>query len=231
MIDNKCNKLFAYEDLGEININNIDKFIKDHRISTGEFKNIYLGNTFDIIFGGEKKKIIIIGFDSMMNISTNKHHIICMPIDDFGCFYMNSKDISDKCDIISFTESDMFNVIIPKINKNLEDIFGNHLLTTKEVLENGKDSIGLYDCKSILLSEKEIFGKNIFSKEYKEDKSKQFPFFKFLKSYKMHMKLHTWLRNKEENIGIYHCYCKNNDCSRSCYLSSIHDVRPRFLIG
>lgn len=228
------NKRFVNKDLGVIDANNIDKFIKDHEIDTGKFKGVNVGNTFTISYDKKKKKIIIIGLDSMLGISTNEHHIVCMPIDDFGCFPIirrkpNVKD--DTFNFKAFAGSDMFNITLTEINKNLEIIFGKHLLVSRELLEDGNDSIKQYNCKSILLSEKEIFGKTISGKDYKEDKSEQLPFFKILENFLDKLLPCIWLRNKKKFSSVFYCYyCSDSFIHYDMEYHS-HYVKPRFLLG
>lgn len=230
------NKRFVNKDLGVIDANNIDKFIKDHEIDTGKFKGVNVGNTFTISYGKEWKKIIIIGLDSMLGISTNEHHIVCMPINDFGYSYMNSEDTTgistnNKSNLGAFAGSDMFNIVLPKINKKLEAVFGKHLLTSKEVLEDGDDSVGVYDCKAVLMSEKEVFGKPIYSKDHKKDKSKQLPIFKILENFCGKLWFWAWLRNKKDNRSVSFCLCDTDGDAYYYTASNVGSVRPRFLLG
>lgn len=232
----KDNNRFVNKHLGTIDIKNIDEFIKKHEIATGKFKGINVGNTFNIIYNGEEKRIIIIGLDSMYGISTNEHHIVCIPDGDFGYAYMNKEHTTgiseyNKSGLKSFAGSDMFNITLPKINDSLEKVFGGHLLTSKEVLEDGDDSVGIYECKALLLSEKEVFGKSIYSNDFKDDKSSQLPLFKILEHFWGRNWYWAWLRNKRKDSSTHFCLCDNFGCAYYNVAGYGGNVRPRFLIG
>ena len=232
----KDNNRFVNKYLGTINIENINEFVEKHEIVTGKFKEINVGNTFNILYNGEEKRIIIIGLDSMYGISTNEHHIVCIPDGDFGYTHMNKEHTTgisknNNSGLKSFAGSDMFNITLPKINNILEKVFGKHLLTSKEVLEDGDNTVGIYDCKALLLSEKEVFGKTIYSNDFEEDKSGQFLLFKILEHFWGKNWHWAWLRNKHKESSADFCYCSYNGSAGYGSAGHDSDVRPRFLIG
>lgn len=206
--------------MGFININNIDKFIEEHEVAAGTFKGLHVGNTFDILYDGVKKTIIIAGFDYKYKPG-KKHNILCIPLDDLCDAPIIKNEYSP------YAKSYMHTEAIPKINKKLENVFGDHLLSSEELLED-KNGLKKYICKAVLMSEGEVFGKAIYGND---DKSKQLPLFKILDKFWAKPWYWAWLRNQNKESSSNFCNCNNFGNASYGSASYVGGVRPRFLLG
>lgn len=216
------NEYFVNNHLGKINEDNIDKFIKYHKIDTGEFRDLHVGSTFNILYGGEEKTIMIAGFDFRYNNGTNKHHIVCIPISNgFYMKYTNEYNTHGP-----YAESYNHTKFIPLVNKELEKSFFDHLLSSTEILES-KDGLAPFKCQAVLMSETEIYGKAIYGEN---DMSHQLPLFKIMEHFAPTHFNYVWLRNSYHDLKHF-CYCGVHNEPYYSNAWDIQSVYPRFLIG
>lgn len=250
------NTFFRGKDLGTITADNIDSFITDHGISTGEFNDIYVGDYFTIPYDGSNKIIRIAGFDIYYNtgsVRLTSHHIVCVPDSNLTTAKMNSTNTTgvseneeNTSDYGGFLGSDMWNITLPIVNANLESVFGGHLLSHKEWLSSSVDSNAIssgfsswkgasnncqwVDCKAVLMSEVEVYGSRIFSSSGFDIgiAKSQLPLFSIEPRY-LNNNQWYWLRGVASST--YFCGC-NDLGNASCGSASIDvGVRPRFLVG
>ena len=65
------NGIYRGKDLGTITASNIETFFTNHKVSTGEFTDLYVGDTFVIQDGTYNKRYVIAGFDTEYNTGAN----------------------------------------------------------------------------------------------------------------------------------------------------------------
>jgi hypothetical protein len=227
------NEVMRGKYLGEVDINNIDKFITDHAINKGKFIDIYLGDYFTIKYKRKKEKIRIFGLDCMNNVGY--HHIICVPDNGLEIDVINNfstKSSKNGSALSGYAGSDVHNVTIDKINTNLKEVFGDHLLTSKEHLGDGSKNGGYYNCKAVLMSLKEVFGDGKYLNNVIEEQ-KRLPLFSILENFNIEGFKWFWLRDMDLFANYYFSDCIESGMIR--YNANIGwyvcDVRPRFILG
>lgn len=251
------NTIFRGKNLGTVTASNVDTFIADHGISTGAFTDLYVGDYFISSYAGSNKTFRIAGCDVFYNTgdtALNKHHVVIVP-DDYLCTAaMNSTNttgVSENEENTSgksaFLGSDMWNIVLPEVNTNLEAIFGGHLLTHRELLTNSMDPNAVckgnpswkgasnnwewVDCKAVLMSEAELYGCNVFQSSGYDTgiANRQLPLFSLEPKYINLSRLWFWLRDVASSVSFCHCIYRGSAHSR--HASCVNSVRPHFLLG
>ena len=156
------NGIFRGKDLGEIKSSNVDSFISNLAISTGEF-NVRLGDYFKITDGTHNSTWMVAGINNYYNkgSSTWGNHITLIPRDylyypqgttDHLC-PMNSTNTTgvsknpsnplynttqgnETAGYQAYYGSDMHQIYLPAIVGHLQQVLGNHLLKMYQLLSN-----------------------------------------------------------------------------------------------
>jgi hypothetical protein len=251
------NAIFRGKSLGTITASNIDTFISDHGISTGNFTDIYLGDYFTISYAGSNKTIRVAGFNVFKgcgDTSLSKNHIVCVPDGSLCTAAMNSTNTTgisandaNTSGKGAFLGSDMWNITLPTVNTNLEAVFGGHLLTHREILTNSIDANATscgnsgwkgasnnrewVDCRAVLMSEAEVYGTTVYSSSgYDTGIAKQqLPLFSVEPRFIHQDRTYYWLRDVASSS--YFCVCDDHGFAGCHYASFVYHVRPRFLLG
>ena len=156
----------------------VEQFLSDHGVSTGLFKDLYLGDYFVLQDGTYNKAWEIAGFDMFYNCgdtALTTHHLNLIPRNNLRTSKMN--DTNDTTG--GYYNSYMHKTVIPEVDTNMAKILGSHLLTrrawltdavNKDVDSNGgpgwtgaSSSGNWYSVKSVLMNEMNIWGAPICS--------------------------------------------------------------------
>ena len=156
----------------------VEQFLSDHGVSTGLFKDLYLGDYFVLRDGTYNKAWEIAGFDMFYNCGDTPlttHHLNLIPRNNLRTSKMN--DTNDTTG--GYYNSYMHKTVIPEVDTNMAKILGSHLLTrrawltdavNKDVDSNGgpgwtgaSSSGNWYSVKSVLMNEMNIWGAPIRS--------------------------------------------------------------------
>lgn len=156
----------------------VEQFLSDHGVSTGLFKDLYIGDYFKIQDGTYNVEWEIAGFDTYYqkgDTAFTNHHIALIPKTNLLTSKMN--DTNDTTG--GYYNSYMHQSVIPTIDTNLATILGNHLLARRALLSNamnkdltsgaGAGWMGSatgwdwYTVKSCLMSEVAVYGSKVFS--------------------------------------------------------------------
>lgn len=221
IIDN--NELVRNKYLGMVGIDNIDEFVKD-KIAGGRFNDIYLGDYFKVRYNGKENNFRIYGINS--DKGCDKAHLVIVPDYRLKVSKMSNSTGYGP----DFSDTIIYRNELPEIDKNLEDIFGDHILTIRVNILN-RCQTKEYEAKSMLMSEIEVFGFSRFSESCKScrDQESQLPLFKVLKEYRRKSVACIWLRDK----AGYQKYCFI-DAFGGNGSAGVHlefGILPRIIIG
>ena len=156
----------------------VEQFLSDHGVSTGLFKDLYLGDYFVLQDGTYNKAWEIAGFDMFYNCGDTPlttHHLNLIPRNNLRTSKMNNTNDTTG----GYYNSYMHKTVIPEVDTNMAKILGSHLLTrralltdavNKDVDSNGgpgwtgaSSSGNWYSVKSVLMNEMNIWGAPIRS--------------------------------------------------------------------
>lgn len=164
------NAFYRGKDLGTITSANIDEFITSHKINTGEFKDLGLGDYFKIEDGVHDTIWMIAGFDLYYNLGQNYalgHHIALIPRTYLNKMNGNSENCpmnstnttgvsknqnnplyettqgSETGGYQAYYGCDMNQIYLPAMAENLKNALGSHLLKTDWVVSNGMNLSGI----------------------------------------------------------------------------------------
>ena len=174
----------------------VEQFLSDHGVSTGLFKDLYIGDYFKIQDGTYNVEWEIAGFDTYYqkgDTAFTNHHIALIPKTNLLTSKMN--DTNDTTG--GYYNSYMHQSVIPTIDTNLATILGNHLLARRALLSNamnkdltsgaGAGWMGSttgwswYTVKSCLMSEVAVYGSKVFSSSFHDigEDCERLPIFQF----------------------------------------------------
>jgi len=235
------------------------EFLED--IYVGDFfdmgTTVTITNSEDSVVGS--RWVTIAGIDTLAGngntIDMLYHHLVLVPgkggldenegsVQHFGQHAMNTSNTTSG----GYAGSWMHTTGLPSIDTQLTAIFGDHLKTTKELLSNSIDSnaasaggAGLtgsannwdwYNCKSVLMSEVEVFGSTVFSSSGFDvgNAKTQLPLFRFSTKAMNNRSAWYWLKS----IASSSDYCSlNYDGFPFNFFASFAGckIRPRFVIA
>lgn len=247
LILNKSNRngIYRGKDLGTITTSNVETFFSNHKISTGEWQDLFLGDTFVIQDGTYNTRYMVSVFDPRYNkgdTALTKHHIGCIPVSYVKTARMNETNTT----VGGYYNSEMHQVTLPEIATQLRTVLGSHLLTHRCLLSNSisADALSMagagwkgasnnwawYDCDIVLLSEVEVYGSTVLSSSFYDtgEACQQLPIFKFIH----HSQLSRnwfWLRSVASSARF--CGANSHGDANSSYASSVGHVRPLILLG
>ena len=174
----------------------VQQFLNDHAVSTGLFKDLYIGDYFKIQDGTYNVEWEIAGFDTYLHKGDSDfvtHHLALIPKTNLTTSKMNATDDTTG----GYYNSYMHQSVIPTIDTNLATILGNHLLARRALLSNamnkdltsgaGAGWMGSatgwdwYTVKSCLMSEVAVYGSKVFSSSFYDvgEDCERLPIFQF----------------------------------------------------
>lgn len=194
----------------------VQQFLNDHAVSTGLFKDLYIGDYFKIQDGTYNVEWEIAGFDTYLHKGDSDfatHHLALIPKTNLTTSKMNDTDDTTG----GYANSYMHKTVIPAVDANLTKVLGNHLLSrrayltttvNKDIASNagagwkGASTAGdWFTVKSCLMSEVAVYGSTIFSSSFFDtaEDCERLPIFQF----KGHSYSRQWFWLKSVASGSY----------------------------
>ena len=192
----------------------VEQFLSDHAVSTGLFKDLYIGDYFKIQDGTYNVEWEIAGFDTYLHKGDSDfttHHLALIPKTNLTTSKMN--DTNDTAG--GYANSYMHKTVIPAVDANLTKVLGNHLLSrrayltttvNKDIASNAgagwkgaSTAGGWFTVKSCLMSEVAVYGSTIFSSSFFDtaEDCERLPIFQF----KGHSHTRQWFWLKDVASG------------------------------
>lgn len=229
------------------------------RIKPGTFKDLYVGDYFDVSitteYGGtEMVRLILAGFDIFWNngdIPFNKHHAVIIPKDCFKTpAKMNDKNVSTG----GYAGSKMHTTVLPIYAAAMQKALNNHIISHRELLTtevsttgNSNAGVGLTgyasnwewkDCLLRLMNEIQLYGSTVLSSSLYDigNANIQFPLFRLAPHLKIAGLGHNgsrtvqWLSDVVSAGAFAHCNYSGRTIL-SFASSGDYGVRPYFCIG
>ena len=223
------------------NVYTVDEICQ--RISAGTFKDLYVGDYFDIsittdLGGAETVRCILAGFDVFWNngdTAFTKHHAVIVPKD---CF--KTKSVMNDTNVTTggYVGSKMYKTVLP--------VYAAALQTALNTTGNSNAGAGITgyasnwewkDCLVKLMSEIQVYGSTVLSSSFYDTgcDNIQFPLFRLAPNLKVAGIGHNgsrwwyWLSAVVSAAAFAVCHIYGN----SSYDSAAGDggVRPYFCIG
>lgn len=188
------NGLYRGKNFGTITADNIDSFVTTHKIATGEFEDLFLGDYFLIQDGTYNKEWMIVEFDKDYgyykneNSKINTHRIVIMPRSNglLKSFMHNQENTT-----VGIGQTDLQQFLISEnFMTPFRNLLGNHVLNLRVQASN---NVGETDVIStltgttlgmILPSEMEFYGSarsSLPNAYLADDNAKHmFPVFRFI---------------------------------------------------
>lgn len=205
------NGIYRGKNLGTFSsISAVESFLTTHKVSSGVFEDLYLGDYFRLQDGTYNVEWEIAGFDTYYqkgDTAFTNHHIALIPKANLLTSKMNDTDDTTG----GYYNSYMHQSVIPTIDTNLATILGNHLLARRALLSDamnkdltsgaGAGWMGCttgwdwYTVKSCLMSEVAVYGSKVLSSSFHDigEDCERLPIFQFKgHSYTRHW---FWLRD------------------------------------
>lgn len=223
----------------------VEQFLSDHGVSTGIFKDLYIGDYFKIQDGTYNVEWEIAGFDTYLHKGDSvfaTHHLALIPKINLIQSKMNDTDDTTG----GYANSYIHKTVIPAVDANLTKVLGNHLLSrrarlttavNKDIASNAgagwkgaSTAGGWFTVKSCLMSEVAVYGSTIFSSSFCDtgEDCERLPIFQF-KGHS-YFKQWTWLRDvaSASNFAVA---TGNGEPTASSASSSGGGVRPLICVG
>lgn len=239
------NGIYRGKDLGTITSANIGTFLESHKVASGEFEDLFLGDYFTVQDGTYNVQWEIAGFDVYLHKGDQEltsHHLALIPKTNLLTSYMNSTNVTTG----GYVGSYLHTTIIPQINTNLAKALGSHLITRRALLSNsvsttiksmaGADYNGATngwawtDVKACLMSEVAVYGSKVFSSSFHDvgEDCERLPVFQF----KGHSwtRQWFWLRAVASASFFAHAY-HNGDARTNNASDAGGGVRPLICVG
>ena len=196
----------------------VQQFLNDHAVSTGIFKDLYIGDYFKIQDGTYNVEWEIAGFDTYLHKGDSDfttHHLALIPKTNLTSSKMNDTDDTTG----GYANSYMHKTVIPAVDANLTKVLGNHLLSrrayltttvNKDIASNagagwkGASTAGdWFTVKSCLMSEVAVYGSTIFSSSFFDtaEDCERLPIFQF-KGHS-HTRQWFWLKAVASGSGVF----------------------------
>ena len=230
-----------------------------NRISSGTFKDLYIGDYFDIIISTEYNqseivRCILAGFDSLYMTGDRdgfNHHAVIVPKNSFSTTHrMNQTSTTSG----AYYNSYIHQTVLPKYADALYQVFGSHMYVYRDILTteiepnvspNGyggwtgaSGAWGWYDVKLRLLNECAVFGNSVFSSSAFDTGilNKQLPLFALNPRHAMagiggtgDGRAWYWLSSVASSDRF--CYASAYGCPDCSSAMGEAGIRPMFLIG
>lgn len=223
----------------------VEQFLSDHGVSTGLFKDLYIGDYFKIQDGTYNVEWEIAGFDTYLHKGDSDfatHHLALIPKTNLTTSKMNDTDDTTG----GYANSYMHKTVIPAVDANLTKVLGNHLLSrrayltttvNKDIASNagagwkGASTAGdWFTVKSCLMSEVAVYGSTIFSSSFFDtaEDCERLPIFQF-KGHS-HTRQWFWLKSVASGSGFANAGDYGNP-SGSDASGAGGGVRPLICVG
>lgn len=240
------NGYYEEKDLGTWeSVADVEAFLSTHKVSTGKFGSLKLGNYVTIKDGTYNKKWAIAGFDVHLSVgdtALNTHHIALFPKNNLLSARMNETNTTAG----GYAGSEMHTVTIPAVVENLQTVLGAHLLKHRRLLSNSvatsaasgagagwtgsSNAWAWTDVYACLLTEPQLYGTRAFSSGAYDvgEGAYQLPLFRFI-SHVKYSREWFWLRAVASTTGF--CGASNYGGANYSGASNSFGVRPLILIG
>ena len=230
----------------------LETFLSNHEIATGNFTDLYLGDYFTIQDGTYNANWMIAGFDTefykgwLVDGSSdvqwiNQHHITLIPRIPLFNAQMNSTNTTSG----GYKGSAMHTSTLPTVVSNLQTVLGTHLLKRYALLSNAVDttrsnmfgtaggassSWEWTEVYATLPSEVQIYGSTIWSSSGYDtgEACMKLPVFNFI-NHVQFSRWRFWLRGVASSS--YFCFASRNGNATTWDASSSIGVRPVICIG
>ena len=241
------NGFYEEKDLGTWeSVADVEAFLSTHKVSTGKFGSLKLGNYVTIKDGTYNKKWAIAGFDIHLSVgdtALNTHHIALFPKNNLLSARMNETNTTAG----GYAGSEMHTVTIPAVVENLQTVLGTHLLKHRRLLSNSVSTSAVSgagagwtgssngwaweDVYACLLTEPQLYGTRSFSSGAYDvgEGAYQLPLFRFI-SHVKYSRDWFWLRAVAGSAG----FCIASGDGGGTYSGASYSyggVRPLILIG
>ena len=230
----------------------LETFLSNHEIATGNFTDLYLGDYFTIQDGTYKANWMIAGFDTefykgrLIDGSSdvpwiNQHHITLIPRIPLFNAQMNSTNTTSG----GYKGSAMHTSTLPTVVSNLQTVLGTHLLKRYALLSSAVDTTrsNMYgtaggassswawtEVYATLPSEVQIYGSTIWSSSGYDtgEACMKLPVFNFINHIQF-SRWHFWLRGVASSSDF--CDANSHGYANTWDASSSSGVRPVICIG
>ena len=238
------------------NVYTVDEICQ--RISAGTFKDLYVGDYFDIsittdLGGAETVRCILAGFDVFWNngdTAFTKHHAVIVPKD---CF--KTKSVMNDTNVTTggYVGSKMYKTVLPVYAAALQTALNNHILSHRELLTTAVSTTGnsnagagitgyasnweWKDCLVKLMSEIQVYGSTVLSSSFYDTgcDNIQFPLFRLAPNLKVaglgHNGSRWWYWLSAVVSAAAFAHCTDGGSSRRGGAAGGGGVRPYFCIG
>lgn len=205
------NGIYRGKNLGTITSANIGTFLEAHKVASGEFEDLFLGDYFTIQDGTYNAQWQIAGFDTYLRKGDQEmvsHHVSLIPRGPLTSAQMNSSNVTTG----GFQGSAMFTSVLPTVNSNMAKALGSHLLTRRALLSNSVNTTAAsgagagwqgssnnwswVDVKACLMSEVEVYGSVIAGSSIYDvgEACEKLPLFNFINHVQAVGRSGFWLR-------------------------------------
>ena len=230
----------------------LETFLSNHEIATGNFTDLYLGDYFTIQDGTYNANWMIAGFDTefykgWLDNSSNptpyitQHHITLIPRAPLFNAQMNSTNTTSG----GYKGSAMHTSTLPTVVSNLQTVLGTHLLKRYALLSNAVDTTrsNMYgtaggassswewtEVYATLPSEVQIYGSTVWSSSGYDtgEACMKLPVFNFI-NHVQFSRWTFWLRG----VASSSTFCSAGNSGRALTWGASHSngVRPVICIG
>ena len=199
-----CNGFYRGKNFGTLTAENIDDFITEHGLSTGQYTDIYPGDYFKIQDGTYNVDWMVAGVGiqyykggpiDLNNNYFNSYGIECIPRNQ-GFAASTSMNGTDTA-VGGYKGSNMFVFLRDTVTPKLSAILGNHLLDQYVLLSNTVDTTATAPCsirgtgqssnyewttvKCVLMNEMQVYGASVWGGPYDVGEANQMlPVFHFI---------------------------------------------------
>lgn len=241
----QLNGTYRGKNLGTISASNLAAFLAEHEVSTGKFKDIYLGDYFIIQDGTYNAEWMVAGFDTEINkgdTALTSHHLSLIPRTSLTNARMNATNST----VGGYKGSEMFTTTLPGIATKLASVLGSHLLTRKILITNavaadapsgagcgwlGSSSGWEWVSSNItLMTEVQVYGSRAFSSSGMDigEGYEKLPVFNFVHPTQFD-RVDQWLRSVAS--ASHFCIVGSSGYATCTGASNSFGVRPLILLG
>ncbi len=240
--DNK-NGIFRGKNLGTFaSATEFEQFVSDHKISTGVFDDLYLGDYFIIKDGTYNAQWMIAGFNTEYNkgdTAVTKQTISLVNRTTITSAKMNESNTTEG----GYKGSAMNTTTIPTIVEKIQTIFGDHLIQRRVLISNAVNTsaasmagAGMTGASSgwewssqyaTLLTEPQLYGTTVCSSSFYDvgEGCQQLPVYKFI-NHTRYSRTSLWLRAVASSS--YFAYADGG--GRANYYGASYSLGVRLLI-
>lgn len=233
------NGIYRGKNLGTVTSTaELETFLSNHEVSSGNFADLYLGDYFTIQDGTYNANWMIAGFDTEFYKGDfaqwiTQHHITLIPRVPLFNAQMNSTNTTSD----GYKGSAMHTSTLPTVVSNLQTVLGTHLLeryallsTAIDTTEGASSSWEWTKVYATLPSEVQIYGSTIWSSSSYDtgEACMKLPVFNFINHIQF-ARWHFWLRGVASSS--YFCLANDYGFADTWGASLSSGVRPVICIG